>query len=172
MTVVLTSGTGQLYSQVCRGSSVHYVPRCGLCSCTASAHLISSSYSMVVPGFEPRTSDMRGKRATTTPPTPVTTHKVAKNSSTAHDRFRLSWGSSGRHSFRVSLKLMIYLNPNCTVFEEYTHFSYTILMPSCHATRRKHEGWDTARLPKPRQGKSRGSGRVRTTDLPVSKFAL
>ncbi|KAG5454445.1 Heteroproteinous nuclear ribonucleoprotein L, partial [Clonorchis sinensis] len=36
-----------------------------------------------------------------------------------------------------------------------------------------HEGWDTARLPKPRQGKSRGrAGRVRTTDLPVSRFAL
>ncbi|KAG5453078.1 Ectonucleoside triphosphate diphosphohydrolase 6, variant 2 [Clonorchis sinensis] len=39
-------------------------------------------------------------------------------------------------------------------------------MPSCHATRVKHEGWDTARLPKPRQGKSRGRGRVRTTDVP------
>ncbi|KER24123.1 hypothetical protein T265_08162 [Opisthorchis viverrini] len=37
---------------------------------------------------------------------------------------------------------------------------------------RKHEGWGTARLPKPRQGKSRGRGRVRTTDLPVSKFVL
>ncbi|KAG5441692.1 hypothetical protein CSKR_103172 [Clonorchis sinensis] len=36
----------------------------------------------------------------------------------------------------------------------------------CHATRRKHEGWDTARLPKPRQGKSRGRGRIRTTNLP------
>ncbi|KER30810.1 hypothetical protein T265_02849 [Opisthorchis viverrini] len=39
-------------------------------------------------------------------------------------------------------------------------------VPNCHATRRKHEGWDTARLPKPRQGKSRGRGRGRTTDLP------
>ncbi|KAG5455312.1 hypothetical protein CSKR_105136 [Clonorchis sinensis] len=28
----------------------------------------------------------------------------------------------------------------------------------------KHEGWDTARLPKPRQAKSRGRGRVRTTE--------
>ncbi|KAG5455245.1 hypothetical protein CSKR_106449 [Clonorchis sinensis] len=43
----------------------------------------------------------------------------------------------------------------------------TLSVPSCHATRRKHEGWDTARLPKPKQGKSRGRGRVRTTDLPV-----
>ncbi|KAG5450325.1 Sorting nexin-1 [Clonorchis sinensis] len=48
----------------------------------------------------------------------------------------------------------------------------TLSVPNCHATRRLHEGWDTARLPKPRQGKSRGRGRVRTTDLPVSKFAL
>ncbi|GAA47506.1 hypothetical protein CLF_100448 [Clonorchis sinensis] len=31
----------------------------------------------------------------------------------------------------------------------------TLSVPSCHATRGKHEGWDTARLPKPRQGKSR-----------------
>ncbi|KER27264.1 hypothetical protein T265_05668 [Opisthorchis viverrini] len=35
-----------------------------------------------------------------------------------------------------------------------------------------HEGWDTARSPRPRQGKSRGRGRIRTTDLPASKFAL
>ncbi|KAG5455301.1 hypothetical protein CSKR_105147 [Clonorchis sinensis] len=40
-------------------------------------------------------------------------------------------------------------------------------VPGCHTTRRKHEGWDTARLPKPRQRKSRGGGRVRTTDPPV-----
>ncbi|GAA57348.1 splicing factor 3B subunit 3, partial [Clonorchis sinensis] len=43
----------------------------------------------------------------------------------------------------------------------------TFPVPSCHATRRKHEGWATTRLPKPRQEKSRGRGRVRTTDLPV-----
>ncbi|KER33243.1 hypothetical protein T265_00928 [Opisthorchis viverrini] len=28
----------------------------------------------------------------------------------------------------------------------------TLSVPSCHAIRRKHEGWDTARLPKSRQG--------------------
>ncbi|KAG5453231.1 hypothetical protein CSKR_111918 [Clonorchis sinensis] len=50
--------------------------------------------------------------------------------------------------------------------------TYTRTVPSYHTTHRLHEGWDTARLPKPRQGKSRGRGRVRTTDLPVSKFAL
>ncbi|KAG5452112.1 hypothetical protein CSKR_107910 [Clonorchis sinensis] len=27
----------------------------------------------------------------------------------------------------------------------------TLSVPSCHATRRKHEGWDTASLPQPRQ---------------------
>ncbi|KAG5441732.1 hypothetical protein CSKR_110668 [Clonorchis sinensis] len=52
----------------------------------------------------------------------------------------------------------------------YNHLIYalscsTLPMPSYHATRRKHEGWDTARLPKPRQGKSRGRGRFRTTNL-------
>ncbi|GAA53029.1 hypothetical protein CLF_109371 [Clonorchis sinensis] len=45
-------------------------------------------------------------------------------------------------------------------------------VPNCHATRKKHEGWDTARMPKPRQGKSSGRGRVRTTDLPVYPRAL
>ncbi|KER21535.1 hypothetical protein T265_15068 [Opisthorchis viverrini] len=40
------------------------------------------------------------------------------------------------------------------------------------AQRRKHEGWDTARLPKPRQGKSRDGGWARTTELPISKFSL
>ncbi|KER28782.1 hypothetical protein T265_04473 [Opisthorchis viverrini] len=44
----------------------------------------------------------------------------------------------------------------------------TLSVPNCHATRRKHESCDTARLPKPRQGKSRGRDRVRTTDLPLS----
>ncbi|GAA47872.1 transcriptional adapter 2-beta [Clonorchis sinensis] len=39
---------------------------------------------------------------------------------------------------------------------------------SYHANRRKHEGWDTARSPKPKQEKSRGGGRVRTTDFPIS----
>ncbi|KAG5453038.1 hypothetical protein CSKR_107543 [Clonorchis sinensis] len=45
---------------------------------------------------------------------------VAENSPTTHDRFRPSWGSSGRRSPRVSVNLMFYLNPNCTVFEKYT----------------------------------------------------
>ncbi|KER20778.1 hypothetical protein T265_10749 [Opisthorchis viverrini] len=33
--------------------------------------LIGSAYPMAMPGFEPRTSDMRGERVTTTPPTHV-----------------------------------------------------------------------------------------------------
>ncbi|KER25836.1 hypothetical protein T265_14141, partial [Opisthorchis viverrini] len=37
-----------------------------------------------------------------------TTHEVAENTSTAHDRFRPSWGSSGWHSPRVSVNLMFY----------------------------------------------------------------
>ncbi|KER20664.1 hypothetical protein T265_10837 [Opisthorchis viverrini] len=39
-------------------------------------------------------------------------------------------------------------------------------VPSCHVIRMKHKGWDTVRLPKPRQRKSKGRGRVRTTELP------
>ncbi|KER29999.1 hypothetical protein T265_03481 [Opisthorchis viverrini] len=31
----------------------------------------------------------------------------------------------------------------------------TLSVPNCHATRRKHEDWDTARLPKPRQSTNR-----------------
>ncbi|KER24797.1 hypothetical protein T265_07625 [Opisthorchis viverrini] len=38
----------------------------------------------------------------------------------------------------------------------------------CSRSQLQHEGWDAARLPKPRQRKSSGRGRVRTTDLPVS----
>ncbi|KER24934.1 hypothetical protein T265_07499 [Opisthorchis viverrini] len=110
-----------------------------------------------------------------------TTHKFAENSSTAHDRFRPSWSSSGRRSPRVSVNLMFYLNPNWTPvsFCQYIRVGVsrvssppvkssscsTLSAPNYHATRRLHEGWDTARLPKPRQGKSRGRDRVRTTDL-------
>ncbi|KER33852.1 hypothetical protein T265_00299 [Opisthorchis viverrini] len=48
----------------------------------------------------------------------------------------------------------------------------TISVPNCHAIGMKHEDWDTAKFPKPTQGKSRDRGRVRTTDFPVSKFEL
>ncbi|KER22201.1 hypothetical protein T265_14919, partial [Opisthorchis viverrini] len=56
-----------------------------------------------------------------------TTHKVAENPSTAHDRFRPSWDSSGRRSPRVSVNLMFYLNPNWTVFEKYTHLQINLV---------------------------------------------
>ncbi|KER29782.1 hypothetical protein T265_03691 [Opisthorchis viverrini] len=56
-----------------------------------------------------------------------TTHKVAENSSTAHDRFHPSWGSSDRRSPRVSVNLMFYLNPNWTVFEKYTHLQINLV---------------------------------------------
>ncbi|KER27635.1 hypothetical protein T265_05354 [Opisthorchis viverrini] len=56
------------------------------------------------------------------------------------------------------------------VFRYYLPFSCsTLSVPSYHATRKKHESWDTARLPKPRKAKSRGRGRIRTTDLPPSR---
>ncbi|KAG5451145.1 hypothetical protein CSKR_102686 [Clonorchis sinensis] len=50
-----------------------------------------------------------------------TTHKFAENSSAAHDRFRPSWGSSGRRSPRVSVNLMLYLKTNCTELAKYPH---------------------------------------------------
>ncbi|KER33580.1 LOW QUALITY PROTEIN: hypothetical protein T265_12605 [Opisthorchis viverrini] len=53
--------------------------------------------------------------------TKETTHNVAKNSPTAHDQFRPSWGSSGRRRPRFCCNLMFYLNSNWTVFEKYTH---------------------------------------------------
>ncbi|KAG5448122.1 hypothetical protein CSKR_106379 [Clonorchis sinensis] len=43
----------------------------------------------------------------------------------------------------------------------------TLSVSNCHATRRKHEGWDTTRSPKPRQEKSRCRGWVRTKDIPA-----
>ncbi|KAG5443280.1 hypothetical protein CSKR_106280 [Clonorchis sinensis] len=41
----------------------------------------------------------------------------------------------------------------------------TILVPNCHANGRRHEGWDTARWPKPRQGRSRCRARYLNMDL-------
>ncbi|KER27632.1 hypothetical protein T265_05351 [Opisthorchis viverrini] len=46
----------------------------------------------------------------------------------------------------------------------------TLSVPSCRATRRRHEGWDTARSPKPRKGKSRSRGRVGTKDISVTNI--
>ncbi|KER33858.1 hypothetical protein T265_00305 [Opisthorchis viverrini] len=56
-----------------------------------------------------------------------TTHKVAENSSTADDRFRPSWGSSGGRSSRVSVNHMYHLNPNWTVFEKYTNLQINLV---------------------------------------------
>ncbi|KER29255.1 hypothetical protein T265_13412, partial [Opisthorchis viverrini] len=56
-----------------------------------------------------------------------TTHEVAENSSTAHDRFRPSWGSSDRRGPRVSVNLMFYLNPNRTVSEKYIHLQTNLV---------------------------------------------
>ncbi|KAG5451769.1 hypothetical protein CSKR_109198 [Clonorchis sinensis] len=52
---------------------------------------------------------------------------VAENSSTAHDRFRPSWGPSGRRSPRGSVKLMFYSNPNRTDFDKYTHLQINLV---------------------------------------------
>ncbi|KAG5453893.1 hypothetical protein CSKR_108580 [Clonorchis sinensis] len=47
----------------------------------------------------------------------------------------------------------------------------TLSVPNCHAARRKHEGWDTARLSKPRQGNSRGRD-VRATLIAAQFITL
>ncbi|KER33697.1 hypothetical protein T265_00576 [Opisthorchis viverrini] len=101
-----------------------------------------------------------------------TTHKVAEKSSTAHDRFRPSWGTSDcfREIQYNHLQIDLVFTRDSRVKKSFS--CSTLPVPNCHATRRLHEGSDTARLPRPRQGKSRGRGRVRTTDLQVSKFAL
>ncbi|KAG5454382.1 hypothetical protein CSKR_107237 [Clonorchis sinensis] len=56
-------------------------------------------------------------------------HKVAENSSTAHDRFRPSWGSSGRRSPRVSSTLCSTCTQIGLFFEKYTHLQITGLFP-------------------------------------------
>ncbi|KAG5451677.1 DNA repair and recombination protein rad54b [Clonorchis sinensis] len=60
-------------------------------------------------------------RRTTEVMRPELTSKIAENSSNAHDRFRPSWGSSGRRSPRVSVNLMFYLNPHWTDFDKCAH---------------------------------------------------
>ncbi|KER20056.1 hypothetical protein T265_15404, partial [Opisthorchis viverrini] len=57
-----------------------------------------------------------------------TTHKVAENYLAAHDRFRPpASGSSGWRCTRVFVKLMFHSNPNCTVFEKYTHLQVDLV---------------------------------------------
>ncbi|KER32223.1 hypothetical protein T265_12825, partial [Opisthorchis viverrini] len=68
-----------------------------------------------------------------------TTHKVAENTSTTHDRFRPSWGSSGKRGPRVSVDLMSYLNPNWTVFEKYTHLQINLIFRL--SRRHGQSGW-------------------------------
>ncbi|KAG5440985.1 hypothetical protein CSKR_109696 [Clonorchis sinensis] len=58
---------------------------------------------------------------------PIQEELVAENSSTAQDRFRPSWGSSGRRSTRVSVNIMFYLNPNWTDFDKYTHLQINLV---------------------------------------------
>ncbi|KAG5450664.1 hypothetical protein CSKR_108786 [Clonorchis sinensis] len=52
-------------------------------------------------------------------------YTVAEYSSTAHGRFRPSWGPSGRLSPRVSVNLMFRSKQNCTKLAKYTHLLST-----------------------------------------------
>ncbi|KAG5450571.1 hypothetical protein CSKR_101735 [Clonorchis sinensis] len=53
---------------------------------------------------------------------------VAEDSSAAHDRFRPSWGSSGRRSLRVSVNLMFCVHPNLTDCDKYTHLQINLVL--------------------------------------------
>ncbi|KER26411.1 hypothetical protein T265_06330 [Opisthorchis viverrini] len=98
------------------------------------------------------------------------------------DRWARSWfigsnirgrdGPSGKSANLLTGKSVVRIRPPPLDFPCLCLGNLAVSQTSCHATRRKHEGWDTAKLPKPRQGKSRGGVRVRTTDIPVNKFVL
>ncbi|KAG5445027.1 hypothetical protein CSKR_105041 [Clonorchis sinensis] len=45
---------------------------------------------------------------------------------------RPSWGSSGRRSSRVSVKLMFCLQPNCTNLAKYTHLRTNLVLRETH----------------------------------------
>ncbi|KAG5452611.1 hypothetical protein CSKR_100448 [Clonorchis sinensis] len=62
----------------------------------------------------------------------TTSANVVENSS--YDQFGSSWGSSGRRSPRVSVKLMFYLNPNWTDFDKYTHSQTNLVLHTQHVS--------------------------------------
>ncbi|KAG5446638.1 hypothetical protein CSKR_108294 [Clonorchis sinensis] len=64
--------------------------------------------------------------------TRYSTNKLAEICSKAYCRFRLSWGSSGRRSPRVSGNLMFYLNPNWSVFDKYIHLQINLVLRKTH----------------------------------------
>ncbi|KER24675.1 hypothetical protein T265_07723 [Opisthorchis viverrini] len=59
------------------------------------------------------------------------------------------------------------VQPSSELFTENMKISISILfilpVPRCHAIRRKHDGWDTARLSKPRQEQFRLSSNLRSS---------
>ncbi|KAG5449303.1 hypothetical protein CSKR_100611 [Clonorchis sinensis] len=73
-------------------------------------------------GFEPRT--LRS--------TQLTTHKVAEDSSTAHDWFRPSWGSSVWRRPQVSVTLRFYFNPICKKLAKYTNLQTNLAFRKTH----------------------------------------
>ncbi|KER19288.1 hypothetical protein T265_11885 [Opisthorchis viverrini] len=73
-----------------------------------------------------------------------------------------------RIKIRTNLRAVNLITRSATIVHRIKPFSHNILsVPSCHATRGKHKGWDPARLPEPRQEEPRRRGRVQTTELPV-----
>ncbi|KER22973.1 LOW QUALITY PROTEIN: hypothetical protein T265_14742 [Opisthorchis viverrini] len=78
-----------------------------------------------------------------------------------HDR-----SSEGKIKYEIShiITILGCLSPNDTRLSRNRS-----AIPGCHASWREHEGWDTARLPKPRQEKSGGKDRDSTT-LPPDRL--
>ncbi|KER29201.1 hypothetical protein T265_04133 [Opisthorchis viverrini] len=88
-----------------------------------------------------------------------TTHKISENSSTAHDPFRPSWGSSGGRSPRVSVNLMFYLNPNCTIFENHTHLQINLVFTRDSTESLVYDILQLNVLHEPQEGRNRSSKR-------------
>ncbi|KAG5444519.1 hypothetical protein CSKR_101800 [Clonorchis sinensis] len=63
------------------------------------------------------------------------------NSSTAHDRSRPFWSSSGRHSPRVSVNLMFYLKSNCTELTKYTQLQTNLVFREGEAQLEHEAAW-------------------------------
>ncbi|KER20221.1 hypothetical protein T265_11174 [Opisthorchis viverrini] len=79
------------------------------------------------------------------------------------ETFRKSRAQEERNSHHYSsanTPILTMIDPWGKGPQEYNRYNScsTLSVPNCHPTRRKHEGQDTARLPRPRQGKSRGRG--------------
>ncbi|KER25430.1 hypothetical protein T265_07111 [Opisthorchis viverrini] len=107
---------------------------------------------------------------------PRTTRRVAA-SYQGHSKFRSGKELTARMPLTsISRHLLQRLQPSTdgvkgTPSWDAYNTNNTQTLQSNGSDARKHEGWDTARFPKPRERNSRGGGRARTTDLPATECA-